>query len=128
MTEQPDRILVLGTTANFRYIGIKPALSIEELESFPAPHGEGATLDNGVTLIEEYADNSTSIAFDKKAVPELFHDDTFKEYADRVLTFLGSAVLQNSKILPAWPGSIVNQSLKTEMHSKTLTSKAIFLS
>lgn len=103
------RIIALGRTDGFRYLGIKPPPSREELQTMPTVHGIGLRVMHGVSAIETYADGTLSIGFDTDRTPELRHDSEFVGYAEQVARHLGGATIHNTEPMFLGPGSVFGQ-------------------
>ena len=105
----PDKIIAVAATDGFRYLGIQPGLSFDELKTFPTLYGSGATIENGVNSIEGHRDGSMSIGFDTERVPALRKDAEFLRYAEYVAKLIGYTTLHQDEVLYIGPGSIVGQ-------------------
>lgn len=107
-TEQQTRTMVLGETDGFRYIGVRPPLTPEELRNIPYPswNFEGKELIFHPTSIEHHSDNSMDIGFNSEAFVN--DDEAFIEYAERVASHLGGCSLDKT-VHYIGPGSVIGQ-------------------
>jgi hypothetical protein len=112
VSETVQRTIVLGKTDGFRYLGVQPPLTREELADLPMPGGErGATFMHGIAGMQRYAeDNCQDIGFYADPGGRIETDEGFTAYAKEVADYLGGAELHET-VQYIGPGSVIAQVL-----------------
>ena len=106
--ESKQRVLAIGYTDEFVYIGSSERFGHDKLVSLPTLRGIGATVVNGVHAIEGYYDRSESIGLWLEQTPELWDSDASMAYAETLAVHLGGAII-HPEIKHVGPGSIIGQ-------------------
>ena len=108
MKSPEQKVMKLGFTDGFRYIGFQPPLTEDEIRGLPLPVTEVGTKHVWEpTSIETHSD-SLDIGFGNTPFQL---GESFVEYAQRVAEYLGSYSL-DSTIRVVGPGSVVEQASK----------------
>ena len=107
----PSRTITLGSTDGYRYLGIQPPLTVEELADLPAPRSERlAHFLQDYRSVERFEeDDSVDVGFWVEGI-ENHIDEAFIQYSREVATYLGNVQLFET-VMPVGPGSTTSQVL-----------------
>ena len=109
MTENsPSRIIKLGQTDGFRYLGFQPPLSPEELASLPLPAVKVGRTRHAfpTSSVETFPNETMDIGFSSLAFEG--QPGSFEAYAQRVAQHLGECAL-DTEVRSIGPGSVIAQ-------------------
>jgi len=105
-------IMKLGKTDGFRYIGIEPPLSREELADLPIPNislGDIGHESRPSVELHDKTDGTMDLGFAEEVFRFGLSDEQFIAYANRIARHLGNTALDPA-VRHIGPGSVIGQS------------------
>lgn len=106
MPNPEQRIMKLGQTDGFRYIGFKPPLTREELDNMPLPVTTfGVRHEWNPPSVQLFGDDTMGVGFDSTPFDA---GELFTEYAQRLAEHLGNCSLY-TQVRIIGPGGVIAQ-------------------